>query len=667
MHRRTIWKASGFSVGSLALPVLAGMLVSLVTTGCLPDYDDFVGAQDVQKDTVVDVGLGESRGGDAPLDGVYPDVPGPDQGDCVNDDCGCQPDCAGKGCGDDGCGGSCGSCSACESVCTDGQCGPALQADSGCHDGDIYWKDSCDAWGEKKIECEAAGCAEESKVCTGCEEVCAGRECGAQGKCDCGKCPAGESCDEGGQCGVLCGDGACADGLEDYCSCAQDCVASTCAGCCTGTECKGGDTTGFCGVGGESCDACTGGQVCTAGDCGCTSQDHKECAEGDVYWFDSCGVQGVKFLECGETACLAGVCKPASCPDGFCNGTETCCTCSQDCGTCCGNGACDCGETSISCPGDCAGPVLTEGFVAIDAGTFWMGSPGGEGCPVGYTGGGCNGSGSGTTVLEPGRYSQEALHQVTLTVDFELQIHELTQGEWKAAFGGWNPSGSIIGDTHPIETISWYDSLVYANWKSIQEGYAPCYQFTGVECEQGGNPAGGTDAVFCLDSTHGGINAATVTLVGGASKPQECAGYRLPTDAEWEYAARAGTTSAYHNGQESDASHLNCEVPFHLTDIAWYCGNNSPGGTKAVGGKQANAWGLKDMSGNVYEWCWDKYCTDTTGYGADPDGSSCGGSVRVKRGGFCYGLAQYCRSAYRYGNSPGYRDYTLGLRLARSF
>ena len=395
MHRRTIWKASGFSVGSLALPVLAGMLVSLVTTGCLPDYDDFVGAQDVQKDTVVDVGLGESRGGDAPLDGVYPDVPGPDQGDCVNDDCGCQPDCAGKGCGDDGCGGSCGSCSACESVCTDGQCGPALQADSGCHDGDIYWKDSCDAWGEKKIECEAAGCAEESKVCTGCEEVCAGRECGAQGECDCGTCPAGESCDEGGQCGVLCGDGACADGLEDYCSCAQDCVASTCAGCCTGTECKGGDTTGFCGVGGESCDACTGGQVCTAGDCGCTSQDHKECAEGDVYWFDSCGVQGVKFLECGETACLAGVCKPASCPDGFCNGTETCCTCSQDCGTCCGNGACDCGETSISCPGDCAGPVLTEGFVAIDAGTFWMGSPGGEWCPVGYTGGGCNGSGGG--------------------------------------------------------------------------------------------------------------------------------------------------------------------------------------------------------------------------------------------------------------------------------
>ena len=501
MHRRTIWKASGFSVGSLALPVLAGMLVSLVTTGCLPDYDDFVGAQDVQKDTVVDVGLGESRGGDAPLDGVYPDVPGPDQGDCVNDDCGCQPDCAGKGCGDDGCGGSCGSCSACESVCTDGQCGPALQADSGCHDGDIYWKDSCDAWGEKKIECEAAGCAEESKVCTGCEEVCAGRECGAQGECDCGTCPAGESCDEGGQCGVLCGDDACADGLEDYCSCAQDCAASTCAGCCTGTECKGGDSTGFCGVGGESCDACTGGQVCTVGDCVCTSQDHKDCYGGDVYWFDSCGVQGVKFQECGETACLAGVCQPASCPDGFCNGsetqcscaadcgtcvgcctgteckggdstgfcgvggescdactggqvctvgdcvctsqdhkdcyggdvywfdscgvqgvkfqecgetacsnaacqpascpdgfcngTETCCTCSQDCGTCCGNGACDCDETSISCPGDCAGPVLTEGFVAIDAGTFWMGSPGGEWCPVGYTGGGCNGSGGG--------------------------------------------------------------------------------------------------------------------------------------------------------------------------------------------------------------------------------------------------------------------------------
>ncbi|MBM4372964.1 MAG: hypothetical protein FJ098_15020, partial [Deltaproteobacteria bacterium] len=169
------------------------------------------------------------------------------------------------------------------------------------------------------------------------------------------------ACSDGACQPASCGDGSCS-GDETTCSCSGDCGA--CAGCCQGTECKNGTATGECGTNGAACAACSGGKTCQSQVC-----DYK----------------------CGD-----GVC--ASTPPG----TETCCTCPSDCGPCCGNGACDCGETAETCLTDCG---LTEGFVAITAGTFWMGSPSGAGeaCPPGYSGGGCNGSGTGTTDAEPGR------------------------------------------------------------------------------------------------------------------------------------------------------------------------------------------------------------------------------------------------------------------------
>ena len=133
-----------------------------------------------------------------------------------------------------------------------------------------------------------------------------------------------------------------------------------------------------------------------------------------------------------------------------------------------------------------------------------MGSP--EGCPGpdGYP---------GDCTSELGRNTNETLHYVTLTHDFEMQTTEVTQGEWKTAFGGWNPATSTQGDSYPIETISWFDSGAYANWKSEQAGLTPCYVFSDVKCEDGSSV--GVSYKDCLNETQKGIASGTVTLTGG--------------------------------------------------------------------------------------------------------------------------------------------------------
>lgn len=127
-------------------------------------------------------------------------------GDCVAPDpfckdfecvANCTADCDGKECGDDGCGSACGSCAGCKSVCSDGECEAAPEADSGCLDNDIYWKNSCGTWGELKKDCGAAGCSPGSKVCSDCEDVCTGVECGKADSCECGSCSDDKYCSDG--------------------------------------------------------------------------------------------------------------------------------------------------------------------------------------------------------------------------------------------------------------------------------------------------------------------------------------------------------------------------------------------------------------------------------------------------------------------------------------
>ena len=201
----------------------------------------------------------------------------------------------------------------------------------------------------------------------------------------------------------------------------------------------------------------------------------------------------------------------------------------------------------------------------------------------------------GSPTSEEGRYDGESQHQVTLTKDYWLGKYEVTQAQWESVMGE-NPS-KIKGGDRPVENVSWED----------------CQRF-----------------------------------IRKINSRQHC-GARLPTEAEWEFACRAGSAGPYGgNG--------------NLGDMGWYDGN-SGSETHPVGQKQANAWGFHDMHGNVYEWCGDWY-GDYGSATTDPAGPASGGARVLRGGGWC-SLGRFCRSAYRSRSSPGERG-IRGLRLCCS-
>jgi len=232
-------------------------------------------------------------------------------------------------------------------------------------------------------------------------------------------------------------------------------------------------------------------------------------------------------------------------------------------------------------------------------------------------------------------------HSVTLT-SFFMSKTEVTQAQYQAVMGT-NPS-NYIGSNLPVEGVSWYDALVFCNKLSMAKGLTPAYRINNST-----DPAA-WGSVPAYENNYANKAAwDAVTIVSGST------GYRLPTEAQWEYAAKGG------NGSPGNYTYSGSN---NVGDVAWY-EDNGGGVTHPVGTKAANSLGLYDMSGNVYEWCWDWYGSYPSNTAqTDPQGAS-SGSDRVGRGGSWGNSARYVRSAVRYNITPSYLYYVLGFRLVR--
>ena len=219
----------------------------------------------------------------------------------------------------------------------------------------------------------------------------------------------------------------------------------------------------------------------------------------------------------------------------------------------------------------------------------------------------------GSPETEKERIQDETQHEVTLTQGFRMGVHEVTQAQYELVMGQ-NPS-HFKGATLPVEEVSYKDALAF------------CQKLSDLPAEK----------------------------VAGRK-------YRLPTEAEWEYACRAGTSTPFHFGNELNGTQANCNgySCYGTSQKGPFLGKTSP-----VGSYPANAWGLYDMHGNVWEWCADRYGNYPEGPVTDPSGSK-GGSYCVYRGGSWICVAADCRSANRPGSDPSDRNCGYGFRLALS-
>ncbi len=258
---------------------------------------------------------------------------------------------------------------------------------------------------------------------------------------------------------------------------------------------------------------------------------------------------------------------------------------------------------------------------------------------------------------EPCRVSDETQFTHTLTRNLAVMATEVTRHMW-AELKAAQPTLPVdptstddgAGMTNPVQHVTWYEAVLFANLLSVQRGLTRAYY----------TDAGFTDPITASNYTTG---------------PYYCnfdaGGYRLPTEGEWEYFCRAGTTTPFWIAEPSYTAD-DCGLVSNpgmypaLETAAWFWGNSSSiDATSPAGTKAPNPWGLYDTHGNVWEWCWDRYYTYQSGSATNYPGPGTA-DFRVVRGGGWSTMAKYCRSAAHYHYAIGFSFSSLGFRLVRT-